>query len=78
MTESQKAMVGARIANLQKGGDAGVSKTNRPDGPLVSQVKAAQMTGSSPTSIKRAKTVIDKGVPELIKFTTLLQSTDEL
>lgn len=61
-------MVGARMANLKKGGDAGIHKTNPPMGglvPAVSIKRAAELSGSSRKSVERAKQIVTNGIPEL-------------
>jgi len=65
MTESQNAMVGARIANLKKGGDRKSGDFKASLDALITEAEAAKMTGSSRASVQRAKTVIENGVPEL-------------
>jgi hypothetical protein len=63
LNESQRGMVGARIANLGEG---------RPDKTTasieaVSQPKAAVLMNVGRASIQRAKQVIERGTPELVK-----------
>ena len=63
LDESQRAMVAARIANLKRGekkADSSIALSS------VSQADAAALLNVSPASVKRAKTVIESGTPELI------------
>lgn len=65
-TENERAMVGARMANL---------KAHRPkltssmemvnEQPAISIERAAELSGSTPASIKRAKPIVQSGIPEL-------------
>lgn len=67
LSESQRGMVGARIANLSLG-DNQFKKEGIPKGtPSVSQPKAAEILNVSKHSIQRAKQVIERGTPELVK-----------
>lgn len=67
LNESQRGMVGAKLANLQKGGEAGVHKTNSAIAllPPVTQAQAAEMLNIGVDSIKRSKQVLKDGIPEL-------------
>lgn len=62
LSESQRAMVAAKIANMGSG-----VRTDLPsiDGRLVSQPQAAKLLNVSTTSVERAVVIRDKGVPEL-------------
>ena len=62
LTESQRAMVAARLANL----DRGKPVLNGPIGPLT-QPEAAKRLNIGTRTVKRAKVVLDHGVPELVK-----------
>jgi ParB-like chromosome segregation protein Spo0J len=57
LSESQRAMIAAKIATLPKG-------SHGPKGPTQKQV--ARSLKTSAMSIKRAKTVQQKGTPELV------------
>jgi hypothetical protein len=62
LDESQRAMVGAKLASLGEGRPKITSSIE-----LVSQMAAAEMLNISVASIKRAKTVIENGAPELVQ-----------
>ncbi len=62
LKESQRAMIAARLANL----DEGRPPTTAQD-YAVSQGKAAAMLGVSRRSVQSAKVVRDRGAPELIE-----------
>ncbi|HWB36327.1 MAG TPA: ParB/RepB/Spo0J family partition protein [Rugosimonospora sp.] len=61
LTESQRAMIAARVANLKPGRP---SETPSIDG--VSAESAATMLNVSTSSVERAKKVQDRGAPELV------------
>lgn len=69
LTESQRAMVGAKWAKLKRGGESGIHKTNPPIGGLVSETKtrdeAASLLNVGVSSIDRAKKVIKNAIPEV-------------
>jgi ParB-like chromosome segregation protein Spo0J len=61
---AQQAIAGAKLANLRNGERA----SSRDEGkPPISRSKASEITGASTASIDRAKAVLDKGAPALIK-----------
>lgn len=66
LNESQRAMVGARLANMKQG-----ERTDLEPSPnssnVVSQSDASKMLNVGTTAIKEAKQVIRRGTPELIK-----------
>ena len=67
-TPNERAMVGARMANLKAGGEAGVHKTNSSVEtllPAVTITRAAELAKTSSASIKRAKPIVNTGIPEL-------------
>jgi hypothetical protein len=69
LTESQRAMIAAKLADLKRGGVAGCHKTNASIDALVSEGKsrdeaAAQMQVGRAT-IDRAKRIQRTGIPEL-------------
>lgn len=69
LNESQRGMVAARIATLTHGGDRGNQYTGgkRSIDPLPTQQQAAEAMNVSEATVKRAKTVLINGVPELIE-----------
>jgi hypothetical protein len=69
LDESQRSMVAARLANLQRGGVGGITKTNAAIAvlPPVSQAKAATLLNVSVDSVQRAAVVQREGSPELVK-----------
>lgn len=64
LSESQRAVIGARIANLRDG--------QRPDRaspigePRITQQQAADMVGVGKRSVERARKVLEHGAPELV------------
>jgi len=63
LDESQRAMVGARIAGLAHGGDRrSVQAANL---PLETTARAAEMLNVGERSIRNARTVIEQGSPEI-------------
>ena len=71
LSESQRGMVGARIANLQDGqraDEVGKSQVGKfAEVKPVSQTQAAERLNVSPRTIRTAKQVIERGTPELVK-----------
>lgn len=67
LNEAQRGMVGAKLANLQKGGESGVHKTNSTIVllPPVTQKQASEMLNVGVGSIKQSKQVMRTGIPEL-------------
>jgi hypothetical protein len=69
LTESQRAMVAAKIANLRKGGDRGNQHTGGkgPTGPLATSVSdAASQLQVGERSVKRGRVVLEHGAPEVV------------
>lgn len=74
LTESQRAMVATRLANLEKGRPAEDKSANlrinfgdeKPEAPAFTQSQAATMLNVSERSIQTAKKVSEHGAPELI------------
>jgi ParB-like chromosome segregation protein Spo0J len=66
LNESQRGMVGAKLANLQHGANRHTlaSAIALPN-PPVTQKQAAEMLNIGVDSIKRSKTVLKSGIPEL-------------
>lgn len=78
-SESQRALVAARIANLQHGQRADLAgrpanlpvlkEEGEPDKPVapVSQAEAANLMKVSERSVRSARRVIEKGTPEIVR-----------
>lgn len=69
LTESQRAAVAAKLANMKRGGDRKSDQTAnlQDDRAPVTQAQAAQMLNVSERSVATAKKVIDNAAPELIQ-----------
>jgi N6-adenosine-specific RNA methylase IME4/ParB-like chromosome segregation protein Spo0J len=70
MTESQRAMVAAKLANMPHGGDRKTDQTanlqfDPVSAPAVSVSVAAEMLNVSERSVANARAVIENAVPEL-------------
>jgi hypothetical protein len=66
----QRSMVAAKLANINNGGDRrsdGFQSANLQTEPPVSQTKAADLLSVSTRTVADAKTVQEKGSPELIE-----------
>ena len=67
-SENERAMVGARMANLRQGGERGNQYTGgkKPTGdlPAITIERAAELSGSSKKNIQRAKPIVQSGIPE--------------
>lgn len=61
LSESQRAMVAARIANMRRG----YQESNSSIDELVSQTDAAKLLNVSKSSVERAAKVQNQGIPEL-------------
>lgn len=70
LTESQRAQVAEKLSNLTHGGRRGEQAANLPlepaPPPPVTQAQAAEMLSVSPRLVRDAKTVREKGTPELV------------
>lgn len=66
LSESQRAMVAAKIANLEEG-NPHRELTQSIDGVKIGQNEAATMLKVSTASVGRAKLIQKKGVPELVE-----------
>lgn len=67
-TENERALVGARMANLKKGGAGGSTVSDssmETSQPAITIERAAELSGSTPASIKRAKPIVQSGIQEL-------------
>lgn len=73
LNESQRAMVAARIANMDRGSQEGNLKAsknkpaNLPISSGISQSDAAELLNAGERSLRSAKAVIDHGIPSLTK-----------
>jgi hypothetical protein len=69
LSESQRAMIGAKLANRQQGRPAKEEKgANLPLLPNTTTLEdAAQLLNVSERSIKNAKVVRDHGIPDLVE-----------
>jgi hypothetical protein len=68
-TENERALVGARMANLRQGGDRKSGEIKKPMGhlkPAVTIARAAELSGSSKKNIQRAKPIVQSAIPELV------------
>jgi hypothetical protein len=73
-TDTERALVGERMASLMHGGQGG--KLNSPAGllkPAVTMARAAELAGTSPSQIKRVRKAKRDGIPELVD---MLESGD--
>lgn len=66
LDESQRAMVAARIANLNDGQRADHAQAASNEAP-VTQSRSAEMLNVSRSAVQRAKQVITEGAPELVQ-----------
>jgi hypothetical protein len=64
LNESQRAVIAAQVAKLQKGANQH-TKEDGPNDPSISE--AAKMLNVSPKSVKRARNVLEKAAPELVE-----------
>ena len=66
-TENERAMVGARMANLKNGqmGNGRVGSSMETPTPIITIERAAELSGSTTASIKLAKPIVTTGIPEL-------------
>lgn len=65
LSESQRGMVGAKLAQLQHGGDRKSDQIKSSIEPLITQKQAAEMLNIGVNSIKRSKQVLKNGIIEL-------------
>ena len=66
LTTSQRAMIAAEMANLEKGGKAGVRKSNTSNEVLITQPVAAKTMNVSLSSVQRAAEV-KREAPQLAR-----------
>lgn len=69
LSESQRAMVAARLANVSRGGDRRSDQAVKRRFDHVTQGASAQALNVSPKSVERAKRVLDRGTAGLIAAT---------
>ncbi len=67
LSESQRAMVAAKLANLENGVRADRSSANLQSLPPVTQSEAASLLNVSPRSVATAKKVEEQAEPELVE-----------
>jgi len=67
LNESQRAMVAAKLANINHGGDRKSLDYQAANLPDVSQQEAAQMLNVSERSLRTAKKVEQNAIPEIIE-----------
>ncbi len=65
LNESQRAMVAGKLANIKKGGDRKSENQKVNLANDISQADAAKLLNVSTASVKTAKKVQEKAVPEL-------------
>ena len=68
-SENERALVGARMANLMRGGDRKsdeIKSSMETLKPAITIERAAELSGSSKGNIKRAKAIVQGGIPELM------------
>lgn len=65
LSESQRGMVAAKMANLQRGGDRRTDSFKGSIDPLKTQEEAAALLNISTATVKRSKAVLKSGIPEL-------------
>jgi ParB-like chromosome segregation protein Spo0J len=66
LDESQRSMVAARLATMERGRPSGCD-LNAPIGAFKSQPEAAEMLNVGRMSVQRARVVLEHGTPELAK-----------
>ena len=66
LNESQRALVAARIANLQRGGDRKSDQSPNWDFDAVTQTAAGDLLNVGRQSVIRAKKVLDEGIKDLV------------
>ena len=69
LSETQRGLISGRLANLSNGTNQhrAQSEGSSIDLPSVSQAEAADLLNVGLNTVKRARTVIDHGVPELVR-----------
>lgn len=67
LTTSQRAIIAAKLANMQHGGDRKSEEIKAPIDALKTQKQAAEMLSVGERSVERAAAVIREGTPEQVK-----------
>lgn len=72
LNESQRGMVGAKVAKMKRGNPTGANQYQKGNGrilpvPKVSNRQAAEMLNISQDPVKKGKVVLKQGVPELVQ-----------
>ena len=75
LDDSQRQLVGAKIANLKHGQRA--DYTDAQTCASVTQSDAAEMMNVSRRGVQMARTVLDSGAPEVVRIGQLLGRVDE-
>jgi len=65
LSDQQRAMIGAKIANIKHGGDRRSKQAAK--SPVVTQKRASEIVNAPERSIRTAKAIIDHGIPELVE-----------
>lgn len=66
LDESQRGMIAAKLANIPLGGNQHVVGGSI-DLPTVTQTEAAELLKVGTATVKRARAVLDRGTPELVR-----------
>lgn len=66
MDESQRSVVGAKLATIRVGDNQHKTAEGSPIGEAITQAKAAELLNVGKRSVERAREVIEKGAPSLI------------
>lgn len=75
LTTSQRSLVAARLANMERGGDRKSEEIKAQNCGLITQEKAADILAVSERSVQQAAAVIRDGTPEQIKAIESGEST---
>jgi DNA-binding CsgD family transcriptional regulator len=65
LSESQRAVVAAKLATLSHGGDR--RSDQAANLPVVTQAEAAELLNLSERTVRTAREVLDHGAPELVR-----------
>jgi hypothetical protein len=75
--ESQRALAGAKLANVRLGDNQHRTAEGSPIGEAMTQGKAAELLNVGKRSVERAREVLDAGAPELVAAVEHLTSTSD-